>query len=61
MYPVGLSDLVGYGRIDHDLILFPSCTKLKQLKMFKNRRVDIKFASEALAKEFIDTYLGTVC
>lgn len=61
MYPVGLSDLVGYGRVDHDLVLFPSCTKLKHLKMFKNRRVDIKFASEALAKEFIDTYLGTVC
>lgn len=61
MYPVGLSDLVGYGRVDHDLVLFPSCAKLKQLKMFKSRRVDLKFASEALAQEFIDTYLGTVC
>ena len=33
----------------------------EQMKLFKNGRVDLKFASEALAAEFIDTYLGTVC
>lgn len=60
MYPMGISDLVDYGRVAQNIVLFPSCTKLRQLKMFKSHCVDLKFASEALAQEFIDTYLGVV-
>lgn len=43
---------------EHD---FPDCHKVEQLKMFKNGRVDIRFSSEASAREFVDEYLGTVC
>lgn len=61
-YPAGFSTfLTGYNRFDVELFEFSSCTKIKQMKLFKNGRVDLKFASEALAAEFIDTYLGTVC
>lgn len=61
MYPLGISELVGFGRVESDTIEFPTCAKLKRLKMFKNRRVDLKFTSAALAEEFVNTYLGTVC
>lgn len=40
---------------------FPGCRKVLSLKMFKNGRVDIRFATEALAAQFTDEYLGTVC
>ena len=40
---------------------FAACQKVKSLKMFKNNRVDVKFADEACAEEFIDRYLGAVC
>ena len=29
--------------------------------MFKNGRVDLKFASEALASQFIKDYMKTIC
>ena len=60
-YPLGISELLGYGYSydnDHE---FPTCEKLTQLKMFKNGRVDFKFSSESYAEEFERLYLGTVC
>lgn len=57
-YPDGFSDLLGYNRSDSDLITFPSCDKLCQLKMFKNGRVDIKFTSSFYTRQFISNYLG---
>ena len=58
--PMGISNLLGYDDIHTDVMEFPSCEKVKQLKMFKKGRVDIKFASEAFAVDFIDRYLGTL-
>ena len=29
--------------------------------MFKNGRVDLKFASEAYASQFIEDYMKTIC
>jgi len=58
VYPDGFADLLGYNRSDSDLITFPSCDKLCQLKMFKNGRVDIKFTSPFYARQFISDYLG---
>ena len=43
----------------YDLTTFTDCQKVKQLKMFKNGRVDIKFENADLAKEFAENYLGT--
>ena len=40
---------------------FPDCEKLQSLRMFKNGRVDIRFASEAHADQFIEDYLKTIC
>ena len=34
--------------------------KVKKIRMFKNHRVDIKFASKALANQFAEMYLGLV-
>ena len=50
-----------------DLVGFRFCvpefevdrTKIKSVKCFKNGRVDIRFQSEAYAREFAETFLGT--
>lgn len=57
--PAGISGLLGYW-VDCDLTIFHDCEKIKQLKLFKNGRVDIKFADANLAKQFVEDYLGTV-
>ena len=57
--PCSMSGLLGYSN-DSDLIIFYDCKKVSQLKMFKNGRVDIKFADASHAKTFVDEYLGTV-
>lgn len=57
VYPLGFSDLLDRWNLDIDLVNFPTCEKLRQLKMFKNGRVDLKFASAELAGEFINKYL----
>ena len=33
--------------------------KVKQIRCFKNGRVDVKFTSEAYARQFAEEYLGT--
>ncbi len=38
---------------------FPGCEKLRRLKMFKSGRVNLKFATESYAGEFVSKYLGT--
>ncbi len=43
-----------------DLILLPGCTKVEQIRLFKNGRADIRFASEEFATQFTEEYLGTV-
>ena len=39
---------------------FPACEKVKQMKLFKNNRVDLKFHSPEYAEQFAGKYLGTV-
>lgn len=36
------------------------CNKLSGIKCFKNGRVDIRFKSEALARQFVQEYCGTI-
>ena len=59
--PYGFSNLLGWGGVKDSIIEFSTCDKVVQLKMFKNNRVDIKFASALLAKQFSEEYLGLVC
>lgn len=58
VYPYSFDSLLGYGRRATDLFEFSTCKKVRQLKMFKNGRVDIKFASEQYVRQFCDKYLG---
>lgn len=60
LLPSGFSNLLGFNRSDTDLIQFTGCTKVRQLKMFKNGRVDIKFSSEQSVRLFAEQYLGLI-
>lgn len=60
-YPAGLSELLEHGDHRESTYDFPTCKKVCQFKMFKNGRVDIKFASEAHAAKFEQDYLGLAC
>lgn len=59
--PEGFSTLLGYYEVKEPVVEFPFCKKVKQLKLFKNGRVDLKFSSPEYATQFINKYLGTVC
>ena len=59
VFPVGFSELFRYHEIEEPLVEFPTCKKVKQMKLFKNNRVDLKFHSPQLAEQFVNKYLGT--
>ena len=59
MYPATILNLLGYDNRANPHILY-DCKKVQQLKMFKNGRVDIKFASKEYAEQFVSDYLGRV-
>ena len=60
-YPDGIDDLLSDSRcLWYDLWEFEDCKKLEKIKLFKNGRMDIRFTSEGFAREFVDSYLGTV-
>lgn len=61
VFPAGFSCVTGYQEIKSDVVEFPACEKVKQMKLFKNNRVDIKFSSAEYAEDFVDKYLGAVC
>jgi len=61
VFPLGLSELIGRRSLEDNVVEFSTCEKVKRIKLFKSRRVDLKFASAELAEEFIRKYLGTVC
>ena len=42
-----------------DVVELEDCSKVRQLKMFKNGNVYLKFTSASTAEEFIRDYLGT--
>lgn len=58
-YPPGISVLLGWDDKDESVFEF-SCEKVISLRMFKNRRVDLKFSSKAYASQFAAEYLGLV-
>ena len=58
--PLGFSELLGYNRSPSNEHEFPTCKRVKGLKMFKNGRVDIRFTTETDAAEFAARYLGLV-
>lgn len=58
-YPSYISTLLGWDDKTTPLFEF-SCDKLKQLRMFKNHRVDLKFTSKAYANQFAAEYLGLI-
>lgn len=60
-FPAGFSELLGYSDVSTSQFQFPTCQKLVHLRMFKNGRVDLKFKTAALAKEFVETYLDSLC
>lgn len=59
-YPESMSDVFGY-HTQYNLHVFFDCKKVQQLKLFKNGRVDIKFASKEYGEQFVSEYLGTAC
>ena len=59
--PQTIGTLLQYYRQENDRIDFFDCKKVKQLRLFKNRRVDIRFANASAAREFAENYLGTMC
>ncbi len=59
-YPADISGAISRGHRNQPLLEFPNCQKVRQLKMFKNHRVDLKFAGREYARQFADEYLGKV-
>ena len=59
--PMGFSGLLGYNNVKESVIEFPACEKVRQMKLFKNNRVDLKFSTPEFAERFINKYLGAVC
>ena len=60
-FPAGFSELLGYSDVSTSQFQFPTCQKLVQLRMFKNGRVDLKFKTASIAKEFAEKYLDYSC
>ena len=59
--PNGLQAFCGWDEMNFPEIELTGCTKLSQIRMFKNGRVDVKFQSKQNAAAFVSDYLGTVC
>ncbi len=53
----GFAQLLGYSF--NETVFDFTFEKVKQIKCFKNGRVDIRFTSEAYARQFVEEYLGT--
>ena len=60
-HPHNIAFLLGYDDNYFSTVVFEDCEKVKQVRMFKNNRMDIKFASKDLAEQFVTEYLGRVC
>ena len=60
LIPSKISSLISSYHLDSDFFEFPTCKKLQSIKLYKNTRVDIRFATEEYARKFTEKYLGTV-
>lgn len=56
--PWTLNTLLGYNWTTYNTEMQFGLEKLKSVKCFKNGRVDVRFTSEAFAREFAETFLG---
>lgn len=56
--PWMLNTLLGYQWKTYNTEMQLGLEKLKSIKCFKNGRVDVRFTSEAFAREFAETFLG---
>lgn len=57
--PYSLTVLLGYSWETYGTEMSVGLEKIKSIKCFKNGRVDIRFTSEAFARQFVEDYLGT--
>ena len=53
-----MSQLIGWSGLETDVMEFPSCNKLKQIKLYEKGRIDVRFTSGTYAEEFIGKYLA---
>lgn len=60
LIPSTISSIIGSYDLKSDFFEFPTCKKLQSIKLYKNGRVDIRFATEEYAQQFTEKYLGTV-
>lgn len=58
--PVDIASVINAYKLSQDFYEFPTCKKLKSMKLFKNGRIDFRFTSEEYAQKFADKYLGTM-
>lgn len=56
-YPLAVEQFLANKYSCSEYVILSDCEKLEEMKMYKNGRVDVKFASAALASEFEETYL----
>ena len=59
--PYSIDRIMGTYSLHSDFYEFGDCKKVLSLKMYKNHRVDIKFSTEEIARQFINDYLGAIC
>ena len=60
LIPDRIASLISSYHLDNDFFEFPTCKKVQSIKLYKNTRVDIRFATEEYARKFTEKYLGTV-
>lgn len=58
--PIGFSPLLTNEGTKEAVVEFPTCDMAKQIKLFKNNRVDLKFRSPEYAEQFVGKYLGAI-
>ena len=58
--PAEFSDLLEYRGPGYNALDFEECKKVTKLRLFKNGRLDIRFAEEAYAVQFIAGYLASL-
>lgn len=56
--PNGFGELLSWYGTEDDAFDYSNCLKVKQIKLYKNGRVDVRFSSAAYAGEFVNTYLA---
>lgn len=58
--PNEIARLLQAYKLYEDSFEFDDCRKIKKLRIFRNGRMDVRFAEEAHAIKFIEVYLGTL-